>query len=81
MRGHFFRECPRLDTATKAILKKIYDGRMAERPQEDHRCPKQTLAAVGISLGPPWSSSDDTPPPGVEAKELVEKEKSSSENE
>ena len=80
MRGHFFRECPRLDAATEALLNKAYEERMAERPQEDHRRPKQTLAAVGTSLGPPWSSSDDTPPPGVEAKELVEEEKSCSEN-
>jgi len=50
-------------------------------PQEDQRRPKQTVAAVGTSLGPPWSSSDDTPPPGVEAEELVQEDKSSSENE
>ena len=54
---------------------------MAERPQEDQRRPKQTVAAVGTSLGPPWSSSDDTPPPGVEAEELVQEDNSSSENE
>jgi len=81
MRGHFFRECPRLDAATKAHLSKAYEERMAERPQEDQRRPKQTVAAVGTSLGPPWSSSDDTPPPGVEAEELVQEDRSSSENE
>jgi len=81
MRGHFFRECPRLDAATKALLNMAYEERMAERPQEDQRRPKQTVAAVGTSLGPPWSSSDDTPPPGVEAEELVQEDKSSSENE
>ena len=54
---------------------------MAELPQEDQRRPKHTVAAVGTSLGPPWSSSDDTPPPGVEAEELVQEDKSSSENE
>jgi len=81
MRGHFFRECPRFEAATKALLNKAYEDRMAERPQEDQRRPKQTIAAVGTSLRPPWSSSDDTPPPGVEAEELVKEEKSSSENE
>jgi len=54
MGGHFFRECPRLDAATKALLSKAYKKRMAERPQEDQRRPKQTVAAVGTSLGPPW---------------------------
>jgi len=72
MRGHFFRECPRLDATTKALLLKAYEERMAERPQDDQRRPKQTFAAVGTSLGPPWSSSDDTPPPGVEAEALVQ---------
>jgi len=77
----FFRECPRLDAATKALLNNAYEERMAESPQEDQRRPKQTVAAVGTSLGPPRSSSDDTPPPGVEAEELVGEDKSSSENE
>jgi len=54
---------------------------MADRPQEDQRRPKQTVAAVGTSLGPPWSSPVDTPSPGVEAEELVQEDKSSSENE
>ena len=81
MRGHFFREFLRLDAATKALLNKAYEGRMAERPQKDQRRPKQTVAAVGTSLGPPWSSSDDTPPPGVEAEELVQRDQPSSENE
>jgi len=81
MRGHFFRECPRLDAETKGLLNKAYEERMAEHPQEDQSRAKQTVAAVGTSLGPPWSSSNDTPPPGVEAEELVEEEKSSSENE
>jgi len=80
-RGHFFRECPRLDAATKALLNKAYEERIAERPQEDQRRSKQTVAAVGTSLGPPWSFSDDAPPPGVEAEELVEEDKSSAENE
>jgi len=56
MREHFFRECPRLDAATKALLNKAYEERMAERPQEDQRHPKQTVAAAGTSLRPPWSS-------------------------
>jgi len=81
MRGHFFRECPRLCAATKALINKAYEERMAERPQEDQRRPKQTVAAVGTFLGPPWSSSDDTPPRRVEAEELVQEDKSSSENE
>jgi len=81
MRGHFFRECPRLDGATKALLNKAYEERKAERPQEDQRRQKKTVAAVSTSLGPPWSSSDDAPPPGVEAEELVPEDKSSSENE
>jgi len=81
MRGHFFRECPRLDAATKALLNKAYEELMAERPQEEQRRPKQTVEAVGTSLGPPWSSSDDTPPPRVVAEELVQEDKSSSENE
>jgi len=80
MRGQFFCECPRLDAATKALLNKAYEERMAERRQEDQRRPEQTVAAVGTSLGPPWSSSDDTPPPGVEAEGLVQEDKSSSEN-
>jgi len=80
MRGHLFRECPRLDAATKALLHRAYEERMAERLQEDQRRPKQTVAAVGTSLEPPWSSLDDTPPPGVEAEELVQEDKSSSEN-
>jgi len=78
MRGHFFRECPRLDAATKALLDKAYEERMEEYPQEDQRFPKKTVAAVGTSLGPPWSSSDDAPPPEVEAEELVQEDKSSS---
>ena len=81
MRGHFFRVCPRLDAATKALLNNAYEERMAERPQEAQRRPKQTVAAVVTNLGPPWASLDDTPPPGVEAEELVQKDKSSSENE
>jgi len=81
MRGHLFREYPRIDAATKALLNKAYEERMAERRQEDQRRPKQTVAAVGTSLGPPWSSSDEIPPPGVEAEELVQEDKSSSENE
>jgi len=36
MRGHFFRESPRLDAATKALLNKAYEERMAERLPEDH---------------------------------------------
>jgi len=80
MRGHFFRECPRLDAVTRALLNKAYEERMAERPEEYQPRPKQTVAAVRTSLGPPWSSSDDTPPPGVEAEELVQEDKSSSEN-
>ena len=67
MRGHFFRDSPRLDAATKDLLDKAYEERMEECPPEDQRRPKKTVAAVGTSLGPPWSSSDDTPPPGVEA--------------
>jgi len=54
---------------------------MAERPQEDQRRPKQTVAAVGTILGPSWSSSGDAAPPGVEAEELVQEDKSSSESE
>ena len=81
MRRHLFRECPRLDAATKARLNKSCEERMADRPQEDQRRPKQTVAAVGTSLGPPWSSPVDTPSPGVEAEELVQEDKSSSENE
>jgi len=80
LRGHLFRECPRLDATTKALLNKAYEERMAEHPQGDPRRPKKAIAAVGTSLGSPWSSSDDTPPPGVEAEELVEENKSSSEN-
>jgi len=81
MRGRFFCECPRLDAAPKALLNKAYEESMVERPQEDQRHPKKTVAAVGASLGPPSLSSDETPPPGVEAEELVEEDKSSSENE
>jgi len=54
---------------------------MAERIQKDQRRPKQTVAAVGTSLGLPWSSSDYIPPAGVETEELVQEDKSSSENE
>jgi len=50
MRGHFFRECPRLDTATKALLNKAYEERTADRLPDDQRSPKQTIAAVGTSL-------------------------------
>jgi len=50
---------------------------MAGRPKGDQRRPNQTVAAVGTSLGPPSSSSDDTPPLGVEAEELVQEDKSS----
>jgi len=81
MRGCFFRECPRLGAETKAQLNTAYGERRAERPQEDQRRFKQTVAAVGASLGPPWSSSEDTPPPGVEAEELVQEDMSSSEKE
>ena len=81
VRGHFFRECPRLEAATKGLLSTVYEMCMAERPQEDQRRPKQTVAAVGTSLGRLWLSWDDTPPPGVEAEELVQEDTSSSENE
>jgi len=81
MRGHFFRECPRLDAATKDLLNKTDEERMEQRPQEDQCRPKQAVAAEGTSRGPPWSSFDDTSPPGVEAEELVEEDNSSSENE
>jgi len=81
MRGHFFHECPGLDAATKALLNKAYEQRIAERPQGDQRRPKQAVAAVGTSLGPPSSSPDDTTPPRVEAEEPVEEDKFSSEDE
>jgi len=81
LRGHFFGECPRLDAATKALLNKANEKRMAECPQEDLRLPTQTVAAAGTSLGPPWPSSDNTPPAGVEAEELVQEDKSSSRKE
>jgi len=71
MRGNFFRECPRLDAATKALVNKAYAERMAERPPEYQRRPQQKVAAVGTSVRPPWSSSDDTLPPRVEAEDLV----------
>ena len=58
MRGHFFRECPRPDAATRALLSKAYEERKSERPQEDQRRPKMAVAAVGTSLGPSWSSPD-----------------------
>jgi len=77
IRGHLFRECPRLDAATKVLLNKAYTKRMPERPQEDQPRLKQAVEAVGTSLGSPWSSSDDTPPPGVELEKLVEEDKSS----
>ena len=53
MRGHFIRECHRLDAATKALSNKAYEERMAERPQEDQRRPNEMVTAVGTSLGPP----------------------------
>jgi len=81
MRGYFFRECPRIDAATESLLDMAFEERMTERPQEGRSRPKQTEAAIGSSLGPPWTSSDDTPPPGVEAEDLVQEDKSSSENE
>jgi len=77
MRGHFFRECPRLDEETKALLRKTYKERMPERPQEENLRPKQEMAAVRTSLSQPWLSSGKTPPPGVEAEELVEEDRSS----
>ena len=80
MRGHFFRECPRLDAATKALVNTAYAERMTDCPQEYQRHPKQKVAAVRTSLRPPWSSSDDTLPPGVEAEDLVQEDRSSSEN-
>ena len=81
MPGTFFHECPRLDPETKALLNKAYEERMADFSQEDQRRPKNALAAVGTRLGPSWSSSDKTLPPSVKAEELVEEDKSSSENE
>jgi len=81
MREHFFRQCSRLDATPKALLNKAHEERMAERLQEDQSRPKQTVAAVGTSLGPPWSSSGDTSPPGLEAEELLPEDESSSENE
>jgi len=81
IRGQFFRECPRLDAETKALLNKADEEFMAERPRGDPRHPKQAVAAVDTSLDPPWSSSDDTPPPGVDVDELVEEDESSSEKE
>jgi len=54
---------------------------MAKRAEADPRNLKQAVAAIGTSLGPPWSSSDDAPPQGVKAEELVEENKFYSENE
>jgi len=73
--------CPRLDAATKALLNKAYEERVAERPQEDQSRLKKAEGTAGTSLVPPWSSSDDTPPAGVEAEKLVEEYKPSSETE
>ena len=77
MRGHFFHECPRLDAVTKILLNKADRERMADRPQEGQPGPKQAVADVGTSLGPPSSFSDNTPLPGVEVEELLEEDKSS----
>jgi len=77
MRGHFFRECPLLDAAIKALLNKAYEDLMAKRPPEDQCRPKKTVTAVGTILGLSWSSSDDTPHPGVEAEDLFLEDKSS----
>jgi len=68
MRGNFFRKYPRLDAATKALLLKAYKELMTERYHWDKLRPREAVAAVGTSLGPPSSSQDEKPPPGVKAE-------------
>jgi len=65
-RGHFFRECPRLDAGTKALLSKAFLERCEERRKKEEELRQgQPVAAVRHHYGPPWSSSDDSPSPGT----------------
>jgi len=82
MRGHFFRECPRLDAGTKALLTKAFLERCEERRRADEEVRKgQPVAAVREHYGPPWSSSDDSPSPERDAAEKDEEANSPSGNE
>jgi len=82
MRGHFFRECPRLDAGTKALLTKAFPERCEERrKKEEELRQSQPVAAVRHHYGPPWSSSDDSPSPGRDEAEQDEEDNSPSGNE
>jgi len=82
MRGHFFRECPRLDAWTKALLTKAFLERCEERRKVDEEVRKgQPVAVVREHYGPPWSSSDVSPSPERDAAEQDEEDNSPSGNE
>jgi len=82
MQGHFFRECPRLDAGTKALLTKASLKRCEERRKTAEEVRKgQPVAAVREHYGPPWSSSDNLPSSGRDAAEQDEEDSSPSGNE
>jgi len=82
MRGHLFRECPRLDAGTKALLTKVFLERCEERrKKEEELRQSQPVAAVRHHYGPPWSSSDDSPSPGKDGAKQKEEDNSPSGNE
>jgi len=82
MRGHFFRECPRLDAGTKAPLTKPFLERCEERSKKEEELRKgQPVSAVRHRYGPPWSSSDESPCPGKGEAEKDEEDNSPSGNE
>jgi len=82
IQGHFFRECPRLDAGTKALLTEAFMERCEERRKADEEFRKaQPVAAVREHYGPPWSSSDDSPSPERDAAEQDEEDNSPSGNE
>jgi len=82
MRGHLFRQCPRLDAGTKALLTKAVLERCEERRKTEEELREgQPVAAVREHYGPPWSSSDDSPSPGRDEAEQDEEDNSPSENE
>jgi len=82
MRGHFFRECPRLDAGTKALFTKAFLEPCEERRKTEEKVHKgKPVAALREHYGPPWSSLDDSPSPGRDEAEQDQGENFPSGNE
>jgi len=76
------RNCPRLDSGTKALLTKNFLERCEVRRKRAEQDRKgKMVAAVREHYGPLLSSSDDSPSPGREAAEQDEEDDPPSGNE